>query len=168
MIPSRVALCIFVTWVLQVGLFAELPVAGARADVMIVLGIAAGFVGGPDRGAIVGFAAGLAIDLILPTPLGLSAIVYTLVGYLAGRVSGTMPRSSWWLPAMTCAVGSAVGVVLYALVGVIVGEATLSGPPLAAIVAVTAVVNAVLGPAAVRAMRWSLSSDNPGQRLSTR
>jgi rod shape-determining protein MreD len=163
-IPSRVALCVFVAWVLQVGLFAELPVAGARADVMIVLGIAAGFVGGPDRGAIVGFAAGLAIDLVLPTPLGLSAAVYTVVGYLAGRVSGTMPRSSWWLPAMTCSVGSAVGVVLYALVGV----ATLSGPPLTAIVAVTAVVNAVLGPAAVRAMRWSLSSDNPGHRLSTR
>lgn len=168
MIPGRVALCIFVAWVLQVGLFAQLPVGGARADVMIVLGIAAGFVGGPDRGAIVGFAAGLAIDLVLPTPLGLSAVVYTIVGYLAGRISGTMPRSSWWLPAMTCAVGSAAGVVLYALVGVIVGEATLSGPPLATIVVVTAVVNAVLGPAAVRAMRWSLSSDNPGQRLSTR
>ena len=168
MIPGRVALCIFVAWVLQVGFFAQIPIAGARADVMIGLGIAAGFVAGPERGAIVGFAAGLAIDLVLPTPLGLSALVYTVMGYAAGRVSGTMPRSSWWLPAVTCSVGSAIGVVLYALIGVVVGEATLSGPPLAAIVAVTAVVNAVLGPAAVRAMRWSLSSDNPGQRLSTR
>ena len=86
-------------WVLQVGLFAQLPVDGARADVMILLGIAAGFVGGPERGAIVGFAAGLAIDLVLPTPLGLSALVYCIVGYLVGRISGTCRRSSWWLPA---------------------------------------------------------------------
>ena len=51
--------------------------------------------------------------------------------------------------------GAFAGSIVFALVGVVVGQATLSGPPLTAIVVVVAAVNAVLAPLAVRAMRWA-------------
>ncbi|MCU1454861.1 MAG: rod shape-determining protein MreD [Acidimicrobiales bacterium] len=168
MTQARVAACIVIALVLQVCLFSRLPIAGARADVPLLLGIAAGFVAGADKGAAVGFASGVAFDLLLPTPLGLSALTYTVVGYAAGALGGSVIRAAWWIPVVTAATASAAGVVLYALVGEVLGQATLSGVSLTAIVAVVAAVNAVLAPVAVWAMRWSLVDDTAGRRYSPR
>ncbi|MCU1351390.1 MAG: rod shape-determining protein MreD [Acidimicrobiales bacterium] len=168
MIAARVAACIVVALVLQVCFFARLPIAGARPDLLLLMGIAAGFVAGADKGAAVGFASGVAFDLLLPTPLGLSALVYTVVGYGAGALGGSVIRAAWWIPMAMAAAASAVGVVLYALVGEVLGQETLSGPSLTAIVAVVAAVNAVFAPAAVWAMRRALADDSAGRRYSTR
>jgi rod shape-determining protein MreD len=135
---------------------------------MLLMGIAAGLAAGPDRGAAVGFGAGVAFDLLLPTPLGLSALVYTVVGYGAGMFGGSVVRASWWMPMVIAAAASATGVILYALVGQVLGQATLSGPPLLGIVAVVTAVNTVLAPLVVRAMRWAAVDDAAGRRYSTR
>ena len=49
--------------------------------------------------------------------------------------------------------------VLYALVGAVLGEPTLSGPSLASIVVLVAAVNALLAPLAARALSWARSDD---------
>ena len=87
MSPPKVAVVVLVSLTLQVCLFASFSFEGARPDIMILLAITAGFIAGPDRGAIVGFTAGLAYDVVLSTPLGLTALVYTLVGYVVGTIS---------------------------------------------------------------------------------
>jgi rod shape-determining protein MreD len=107
----------------------------------------------------VGFAAGVAIDVLLTTPLGLSALVYTMVGYTVGSVSGGVVRRSWWIGPAVVAVASAAAMVLYALVGTVVGQDALAGPPLSAILVVVAAVNTVLAPAALRAMRWARTDE---------
>jgi rod shape-determining protein MreD len=109
---------------------------------------------GPERGAIVGFASGLAFDLVLSTPFGLSALVYTIVGYGVGAATGGVVRTSRWLPSAIAAAGSAAGMLLYAVIGAVVGEATFDGPPLTAIVVYVAAINAVLAPLAIRALAW--------------
>ena len=162
--PAKVAAAILVALVVQVSLLARFSFDGAQPDVMILQAIAAGFVAGPEKGAVVGFAAGLAFDVVLATPFGLSAFVYTLVGYTVGVVAGSVIRSSWWIAPTVVAVASAAGMVLYALVGEVLGQATLSGPPLTAIVVVVAAVNALLAPLAVRAMRWARVSDADHRR----
>lgn len=152
--PLRLAVVILVALVLQVSLFARFSYDGARPDVMILLALAGGFAMGSERGAVVGFASGLAFDVVLTTPLGLSALVYTLVGYGIGAVGSTVIRSSSWIVPAVALVGSAAGMVLYAVVAEVLGQAALTGPPLTAIVVVVSTVNAVLAPVAVRAMRW--------------
>ena len=64
---------------------------------MLLLAVCAGFVGGPDEGALVGFAAGLISDLFLQsTPFGLIG-----VGRLPGRLRRRLGRAE--LPAArTC------------------------------------------------------------------
>ena len=82
--PFRLGVVVLVALVLQVCLFSRFSYEGARPDVMILVAIAAGLVAGAERGALVGFVAGLAYDVVLTTPLGLSALVYCLVGYAVG------------------------------------------------------------------------------------
>jgi rod shape-determining protein MreD len=151
----KVAAVVLAALVLQVCLLARFSFDGARPDVMVLLAVAAGFVAGPERGAIVGFAAGLAFDVVLATPFGLSALVYTLVGYAVGVLGGNVIRASWWISPLLVAVASAAAMVLYALVGEVLGQATLKGPPLTAIVVVVSALNAVLAPLAIRAVRWA-------------
>ncbi|CAN5405763.1 hypothetical protein BH10ACT1_BH10ACT1_18420 [soil metagenome] len=155
MSAAKVALVILVTLVLQVCLFGTFSFDGARPDLMVLLAISAGFTLGAEKGAMVGFAAGLAFDVVLATPFGLSAFVYTIVGYVAGLLGASVVRAAWWITPVFAVVASAAAMVLYALVGEVLGQATLSGPPLTAIVVVVALVNALLAPLAGRAFAWA-------------
>jgi rod shape-determining protein MreD len=163
---ARIALIVLVTLVLQVTLFSRFSYEGARPDVMILLAVMAGFRLGPQRGAIVGFAAGVSFDIVLSTPLGLSALVYTIVGYGVGVTTSGMVRTSRWAAPAVAVAGSAVGMVLYALVGAVLGEPTLSGPPLASIVVLVAAVNALLAPLAARALSWARTDDRDRRQTS--
>ena len=159
MSPGRVAAVVLGALILQVAFFAAFSHDGARPDIMILVAVLAGYLLGPERGAIVGFAAGLSFDIVLSTPFGLSALVYTIVAYGTGVATAGMVRSSRWAPVAVAAAGSAAGMVLFALFGALLGEATLDGPPLAAIVGFVAVLNAVLAPVAVRALSWVRTDD---------
>lgn len=164
MIAGKVAAVVLGAWVLQMCLFGRFSYEGARPDVMVLVAVTAGFVAGPERGAVAGFAAGLSIDIMLATPFGLSALVYTLVGYLVGLTAANVVRASWWISPIVVGLGSAVAVVLYALLGEIVGLATLEGPALGAIVTVVAVLNAILSPLAVRVLRWAMADTHDRRR----
>ena len=152
--PVRLGVWILVTLVVQVSLFSRFSMDGARPDVMVLVVVAAAFVMGPERGATVGFVAGLAFDVVLTTPFGLSALVYTLVGWGAGSVGLSLVRTSWWIAPMLFGLASGAAMVVYAVVGEIFGQATLRGPDLGAIVVLVAGLNAVLAPLALRCARW--------------
>jgi len=64
-------------------------------------------------------------------------------------------RSVAWIGPVVVAVGSAAGMVLYAVVAEVLGQAAFTGPPLTAIVVVVAAVNTALAPIVVRAVRWA-------------
>jgi rod shape-determining protein MreD len=88
---------------------------------MLALVLAAALLDGPDRGAAWGFAAGIAYDLVLDTPFGLSALTYAVVGYLAGMVGAAMVRPAGWWPVVIAGVWAAIAVAFYAVVGNLVG-----------------------------------------------
>ena len=159
MTALKVAAVVLATLIAQVSFLARFSFDGARPDVLLLLAIVAGLIAGPEKGAIVGFCAGLAFDVVLGTPFGLSAFVYTLVGYVVGRLGANVVRSAWWITPVLVGLASAASVVLYALVGAVLGEPTLKGPQFATIVVVVASVNALLAPLAVRALRWTRTSD---------
>jgi len=85
--------------------------------------VAMALAGGPREGAVIGFAAGLALDIAPPASglLGQSALVFCLVGYGCGRLRVALERSAW-LPLAGVALGAAAGEVLYALVGLIFSD----------------------------------------------
>lgn len=153
--PLLVVVLMFHTAVLP-----QFRVLGVAPDLLLLLGIAAGIAAGPDRGALVGFIAGLLADCFLQTPFGLSALSYSLVGYGVGVFQTTILHAALWIPVATAVVASAVGVALFAVLGAVVGESQLLSGRLVTIVAVIALVNGMLLLVLARPVRWATASDD--------
>jgi rod shape-determining protein MreD len=84
-IGVRLALIVLVTVILQVSFFSLVPMLGAVPDLVPVVVVSLGLLGGGVVGAVCGFAAGLLLDSVLLQTLGASSLVLLTVGYLAGR-----------------------------------------------------------------------------------
>jgi rod shape-determining protein MreD len=162
MIPGRLRplLVLAVMVVLHVGVLADLHVRHVRGDGMLLLVILVGLNGGPQWGTVTGFVAGVVADLTLQTPFGLSALVLTLVGFTVGTVQTAILRAAWWIAPLTVLVASAVGVVLFALLGGLVGQSQMLRPGpahLAGVAGLVALTNAVLAVPAAALVRWGLA-----------
>jgi rod shape-determining protein MreD len=155
----RTSFVILTALTLQLGILSHLALFGVQADLMLLVAIGAGIAAGPDRGAAIGFGAGLAYDLMLQTPFGLSALTCAIVAYLVGSLQDSVLRAAWWIPVVTATVASFFGVILYGVLGTVLGE-DLVGWELLRIALIVAVVNTVLAPPVVRMMRWATGSVN--------
>jgi hypothetical protein len=81
----KVAAVLLVGILVQTCFGNDLRVDDVAPDFMLLLAVCAGFVAGPDEGALVGFVAGLLSDLFLQnTPFGLMALAACLAGYVVG------------------------------------------------------------------------------------
>jgi len=126
----------------------HLAVRGVEPDVLLVAVVAVAAGRGARAGAAFGFAAGLGADLFLATPLGTSALAYTLVGHVIGR-------SSWRRrPALTLTAAAVAGGQLMAAI-VATALAGLPFPRSAGLVHIAgvAVLSAPLGIPALAAGR---------------
>lgn len=158
-VASRTSLLLVVALTLQLGVAARLELFGVQGDVMLLIAVCAGLAAGPDRGAVVGFAAGMTFDLLLQSPFGLSALTYALVAYVAGSLQDSVLRAAWWIPVMTAAAASALGVILYGVFGTMVGE-DLLGVSLLRITLVVATLNAIAAPVVLRSVRWATGTSD--------
>lgn len=155
---AKVPLVLLLFLVVELTVLDRLRVFGAGPDIMLLLAIMAGIVGGPRAGALFGFASGIVLDLFLETPMGLSALVFCLIGYAVGNIQGGVLRASWWIPIITTFVASVVGVLVYALVATVVGQPDLVTPHLFVVSAVVGLFNALVAPIALRVVRWSIDT----------
>ena len=156
----RVPPLLLVVYVLHVAVFPQLRVFDVMANVMLLVAIASGVVAGPERGATMGFVAGMLADLLLPgTPLGLSALTYCVVGWWVGTFQTRILHATWWIPVLTAATATAAGTLLYAVFGAVVGQDQLVSWRLVPICLVTALWSAVLMPVFVRLFRWALVTE---------
>lgn len=141
----------------QLTLLTHVRVFGVMPDAMLLLAIAGGIVGGPVAGAFIGFGSGMAIDLFLQTPMGLSALVLSVVGYAVGLLQASILRTAWWIPVLTALLASACGVVTFAVVGAVVGERQLVSTRLVVIVVLVALTNALLAIPVIRLVQWAMA-----------
>jgi rod shape-determining protein MreD len=77
---------IFVAVIIQLTLLSRLGFAGATPDLVVVTVVALALALGPVPGATSGFAAGVLLDLSPPsdTLIGVNAIIYLVIGFIAG------------------------------------------------------------------------------------
>ena len=158
----KTALVVAVTTLVQFTLGLDVRLGGATPELLFLLPVAAGIAGGSVAGAVVGFVAGMAADLLTTTPFGLSALVGTLIGAAVGVGTGNLVRQVWWFPSLVALCASAVAVMLYAVLGAVLGNDQFLHVGLPAVVAVVSIVNALLAAPALRAARWAL--DEGGER----
>lgn len=161
----KVALLLVVAIGAQTIFGADLRVETVAPDFMVLLAVLAGFVGGPQTGAMVGFASGAVADLFLQsTPFGLSCLAFCLAGFAVGWVTSMLLRPHWWLVPLVAAAGTVVGVVLFVVIGYLVGQAQLVAPGktwLVQVAFIEALYSAVLGLPVATLVGWALSDKGP-------
>jgi rod shape-determining protein MreD len=140
----RLAAFALVIVFLQVGVISELPVFGVNADLSSLLVAFVGLMCGSSVGAACGFAVGLLIDLALLQTLGLTSLIFTLIGYWCGRLRELRDPQAALTPLIVGAGASAVALVGYSLMEFMLGvDAPVSFELLRQIVLGT-VVNAIV------------------------
>ena len=70
----------------QSTVLARLTLAGARPDLLVLAVVSVAVATDPTTGAVFGFVAGLVSDLLFDLPVGVSALVYTAVGFAVGTL----------------------------------------------------------------------------------
>ena len=101
-----VAALVFVAALLQVTLFASLDVAGGVADVLLLTLLSIALLRGAVVGSIAGFFGGLLVDVLTLDTLGVTALLYALAGYWAGRYGETTGRDRSHAPLLTVLVAT--------------------------------------------------------------
>src|SRR5947199_6211803 len=122
--PLLAVAVVVTSLLLQVVVVNRLGLPGGHPDLVVLAVVSLALVGGPAYGAVAGFAAGFVADVLPPADhtIGRLALVYAVVGYLAGLLEDAEERSVFAAVGVV-AVGSAAAVILYAGVGALLGDA---------------------------------------------
>jgi rod shape-determining protein MreD len=155
----RLPLVVIAALAIQTGVLTDMRLFDVVPDIMLVLAIAAGLAAGPERGAILGAVIGFCFDLVLQTPLGLSALIYGLTALGVGLLATGMVQVTRGITVVVTVVASAAAVVAYAMLGSVFGLERAVTLRLVPIVFVVALVNGVLAVPALAVMRWALLTD---------
>ena len=143
---ARLALLLVLLVLVQTAVLPYVRVVDVVHDLGLVATIAIAYQEGPEAGATFGFAAGLATDLFLETPLGLSALAFALTGYLIGVVQGALVRTAWWVTPVLGGLGGILGGLLFVGIGALVGQEQLFTLRSLRIVLLAGVFDAVVAP----------------------
>ena len=142
--------------VLQRNLFAEIQVSGVIIQVVLALAAAAGAAGGSERGAVAGFTLGIMFDLVEGTPLGSTAIAFTIAGAVAGLLALIAADPQWWLSAIFVGLGAAAGEAMIPVVRIFIGEEDPWPSQMLKVVSIVAIAAMVMSPLLVPLGRWCL------------
>jgi rod shape-determining protein MreD len=157
---ARVAFVIFVVLMVQQTMMVAVRIGGVHPDLLWLLPITAALADGPETGGIVGFWAGLAFDLVLPTPFGLSALVGSVLGYAVGALTTAVDPRTAWLRPVAALTGSVVADMLFAVLGAILGQSQMVQINFLALFLVVSVSSLVFVLPVSRLMRWALAGEN--------
>ena len=155
----RVLTVAFVVLIFHLAIAPDVQVAGVATELPVGLAIAAGLTGGVERGAVFGFAFGFVVDLFLFTPIGLSALVFGVAGWVAGHVFMDRIEESPVASALAIGIGTALSLGAFVIIGLGLGEATLRELPIARILVITSLVNAVAAFVLMYAAHWMWAVD---------
>jgi rod shape-determining protein MreD len=118
---TRIAVLVVVVVFFQIGVVSEVPVFGVAVDLSPLVVAFVGLLCGSTIGAATGFAVGLLVDLALVQTLGLTSLVFTLVGFWCGRLRELRDPQATLTPLLVGAVASAAATVGYSLVEFLLG-----------------------------------------------
>lgn len=118
---ARIAALVLVLVFVQIGVISEVPVFGVSVDVSPLLVAFVGLLCGSTLGALTGFAVGLLVDLLLVQTLGLSSLVFTVIGYWAGRLRELRDPQAALTPLFVGGAAVAVATVGYSMFEFLLG-----------------------------------------------
>ena len=157
----RVVAILLTAMTAQVTVFEEIRINGVSVELLLMVSVLAGFHGGPHRGAVVAFCAGLLQDSVTATPMGLHALVYAPLAVATSHLEVRLARSTRPFLAAGLAVAMAVGVLSTMLVGGLFGLHGVDVERLARTALLASVMSVALAVPTSRAVRWAVTGGLP-------
>lgn len=148
LVRALVALAaVMVALVLQVTVFPHVAWHGIVPNLVLLVVVAAALTRGAQFAAVLGFGAGVVLDLAPPADhvAGQWALALVVVGYVAGRVQQEVRPSATAVIA-TVAASSFVGTSVFALVGMVLGQASFDVAGLLGVIVVAVLWDVLLTP----------------------
>jgi rod shape-determining protein MreD len=99
----------------------QITIFGVTADLMPLVVMSVGLLCGSMAGAVMGFGSGLLVDLVFVQTLGVTSLLYIVIGYWAGRVRELYDPSHGLVPLAGGAAATAVAGVGMALIQFLLG-----------------------------------------------
>ena len=141
---GRLALLGLLGGIVQLTTVSQLSIFGVPADLTPLLVASVGFLCGSLTGSIFGFCLGLFVDTVLLQTLGVNSLVFTAVGYGAGRVRELRDPAHTLAPVVVGAAATALTAIGFSLLQFLLGvEAPVSLELLRQIL-ITIVLNTLL------------------------
>ena len=123
-IGLRIALIMVVAVVLQVSFFSYLTLFGTTPNIIPLVAVTLGLLGGAMTGAVCGFALGFLLDSVLLATLGISSLTLLAVGYLAGRYREGTEISNTLMPPILIGVLTVAAMAAFSALQLMLGIET--------------------------------------------
>ncbi len=111
---ARLVVMLAIATLLQTTVAPNIRILGANPDFALIIVVCVGLLKGSEIGAVFGFATGTLVAIALMEPLGLSAFVFVLIGYFAGRYAETADLSAGYAPLVSAFAATLLANVLLA------------------------------------------------------
>jgi len=112
---ARLAVLLVIAVLLQTTVAPNIRILGANPDFALIIIVCVALIRGSEIGAVFGFLTGVMVAIALMEPFGLSAFVFVLVGYFAGRYAETADLSAGFAPLLTTFAATLVANILFAM-----------------------------------------------------
>jgi len=147
---------------IEVTLLSRLGIPGATPDLVVVTVVAIALAMGPVQGAVAGFTAGVLLDLAPPgdTLLGVNAVVYVAIGFIAGIAVDPRDRT---VPIMMGMTGLATGaaVLLTSGLDTMLGSDRVDWEQVPMLALTSAVYGVILAPGLILLVAWVVRKATP-------
>ena len=120
-LPLRLVLLGFFAVLIQESAVSQVSIFGVSADITPLVVMSVGLLCGSTTGAVFGFATGLLIDLVLVQTLGVTSLLYIVIGYWAGRLRELRDPSHELVPLAAGALASAFAGLGMAMIQFLLG-----------------------------------------------
>ncbi len=142
-----VSLVVIVALALQSTVLARMTLLGVIPQIVLVVVVALAYLDGDRVGAAAGFVGGLMQDLLLPQSIvGLTALVYTLIGYGVGMLRQYSTAESVWTPVFAVTIASTVAEFSYATMAILLGQEWVSFTYTMKVIGLIVLYNTLLTP----------------------
>src|SRR5947209_12741969 len=143
-LPIRLALLALVTVVIQEAAVSQISIFGVSAEISVLVVMAVGLLAGSVPGAIMGFCTGLLVDMVLVQTLGVTSLLYLVIGYWAGRLHELRDPSHGLVPMAAGAAATAFAGLGMAVIQFLLGVDSPVSWLLLQQIFITVLVNALI------------------------
>ncbi len=151
----------------QIAAVSQISLVGAHADLVPLVVAMCGLLLGSLPGAVIGFACGFFVDGALIQTMGLSSLVYLIVGYGAGRLRELRDPQAAVVPAIVGGAATTIVTVGYGIMLFLLGTPVAVTGQLVGQITITVLVNTLISlPVYAGVRRWlvPVMPDDPRRR----